>query len=103
MPFEIIVTTFSKVLEPQYVPFKFTLKGRNSGVRIGNAATIALEPIKNPVSGATEEVRIQHKTGFIFQSADCVSAKECKASVSSELNFSYPHKSGFVTKVKYKN
>ncbi len=102
MPFEIIVTTFSKVLEPKYVPFKFNIKGKNSSVRIGNAAAMTFEPIKNPVNGQEEGICVDHETGFIFKKAQCVSAKECRASVG-ELNFSYPGKNGFVTKIKYSN
>ena len=32
MPFEIIATTFSKVYDPQFVPFKFMIKGKKSSV-----------------------------------------------------------------------
>lgn len=102
LPFEIIVNTFSKVLEPQYVPFHFQMDGRNSSVTMGNAATIALEPIKNPVTGEPESVRVEHATGFIFQDAVCVSARECRVAVGV-LNFSYPNRAGFVTKVRYSN
>jgi hypothetical protein len=102
MPFEILVNTFSKVLEPQYVPFEFQMAGRNSSAKIGNAMSIALEPIKNPVTGDPESVRIEHATGFIFKDAECVSAKECRVS-AGELNFSWPDKAGFVTKIKYGN
>jgi len=66
LPFEIIVTTFSKILEPQFVPFQFQLNGRNSGVTVGNAINVAVEPIKNPVTGEPESVRIEHSTGFIL-------------------------------------
>ena len=102
MPFEIIVTTFSKVLDPQYVPFKFNVQGKNSSVKVGNKMAIALEPIKNPVTGQEEGIRVEHETGFIFKSAECVSAKECIASVDG-LNFSYPNKNGFISKIKYSN
>lgn len=102
VPFEIIATTFSKVLDPQYLPFKFTLKGRNSTVKIGNAISLALEPIKNPVTGAAEGLRIEHETGFIFKGAEVVSAKTCRSSVG-ELDYSYPGKSGFISKIKYGN
>ena len=54
VPFEIIVTTFSKVLEPQFVPFKFNIKGKNSSVKVGDVLTMAFEPIKNPVTGESE-------------------------------------------------
>ena len=102
MPFEIIATTFSKVLEPQYVPFKFRIKGKNSSVQIGRSAEMAFEPIKNPVTKSQESIRVEHETGFIFKSAEVVSAKLCKGR-TGELDFSYPNKNGFVTKIKYSN
>jgi hypothetical protein len=42
------------------------------------------------------------ETGFVFKSADAVSARECRVS-AGELNFSHPNKCGFVTRVKYGN
>ena len=102
MPFEIIAATLSKVLDPQFVPFQFNLDGKNSRSRMGSAVTMEFEPIKNPVTGGQEGIRVVHDTGFIFQSADCVSAKTCQA-VIGELNFSWPGKAGFVAKVKYAN
>ncbi len=102
MPFEIIVTTFSKVLEPQFLPFKFNIKGKNSSVKIGDKVVIDLEPIKNPMTGAEESVRIEHATGFIFQSAECVSTKECMSAVDG-LRYSHVGRSGFVSKIKYSN
>jgi hypothetical protein len=102
LPFEILAGTFSKILEPQYVPFQFRLDGKNSSVKIGNAVSVALEPIKNPVTGEPESVRVEHATGFVFKAAECVSAKECRIS-AGELNFSWPNKAAFVTKIKYGN
>lgn len=102
MPFEIIVTTFSKLLEPQYLPFKFNINGRNSSVQVGNAMNVALEPIKNPVTGEPESVRVQHATGFMFKEAECVSAAKMEVKVG-ELSFAYPNKAAFVTQVKYGN
>jgi hypothetical protein len=102
LPFELIVTTFSKVLEPRFTRFEFDFNGRNSGVRVGDAMSVKLEPIKNPVTGEPESVQIQHATGFIFQQAECVSAAEMNVAVG-ELNFSWPDKAGFVTQVQYHN
>jgi hypothetical protein len=105
MPFEIFAMVLSTVLEPQFVPFEFRLNGRNSSVTIGSALAMNFEPIKNPVSGEPEQIRVEHGTGFIFKSAEVVSAKECKSSIpgAKVLNFSWPSKAGFVTKVKYGN
>lgn len=102
LPFEIIVTTFSKILEPRYVPFKFNINGRNSSVQVGDAIKVVVEPIKNPVTGATESVRVEHATGFIFKGAECVSAAQMKVD-AGELKFSWPDKAAFVTQIKYSN
>ena len=102
MPFEIIVTTFSKLLEPSYVPFKFNFDGRNSSVQVGDAIAVAVEPIKNPVTGEPESVRIEHSTGFMFKEAECVSAAKMNVN-AGELKFSWPNKAGFVTQIKYGN
>jgi hypothetical protein len=102
MPFEIIVQLVGTLLDPIYAPFEFNADGQNSSVKIGDIASMAFEPIKNPVTGEPESVRIEHETGFIFQGADVVSAKEGKISIDG-LDFSYPDKSGFVTTVNYSN
>ena len=102
MPFEIIVTTLSRVLEPQYVSFEFNLNGRNSSVNVGKAIQMRFEPIKNPVTGQPEGVRVEHETGFMFKGAECVSAEVCESQVD-DLKFSWPGKAGFVTQVKYGN
>ena len=102
LPFEILATTFSKILEPLYVPIDFKVNGRNSSVKVGNAMSVVVEPIKNPVTREPESVRIEHSTGFIFKSAECVSAMEMQVDVG-ELKFSWPDKAGFVTQIKYSN
>ena len=102
MPFEILVTTFSKFLDPQFVPFQFNFNGLNSSVKVGTAITLTTAPIKNPVTGEPESVRIQHGTGFIFKEADCVSAEEMRVA-AGELTFSWPQKAAFVTKIRYGN
>jgi hypothetical protein len=81
LPFEILVTTFSKILEPRYVPFQFNFNGRNSSFQIGNIMSLAVEPIKNPVTGEPESVRVQHATGFIFKEAEAVSAAKMEANL----------------------
>ena len=100
MPFEIIAATLSTVLEPQFVPFQFDLKGRTSRATVGQAVTIDVEPIKNPISGAPEALRVEHETGFLFKSAEVVSAKVCQAS-AGVLKFSHPNKAAFVAHVTY--
>lgn len=102
MPFEIIVQTLSNVLDPLFVPFDFTWNGRNSRVKIGRHLEMETEPIKNPVTGQSEGVKIVHETGFIFQQADVVAGKTCNVS-AGEIAFSWPNKAGFVSRIRYGN
>ena len=102
IPFEIVAGTFSKILDPLFVPLRFVFNGRNSSLQIDNSLTVVLEPIKNPVTGTPESVRVQHATGFIFQEAECLSAAKMDVK-TGELNFSWPDKAGFVAQVKYGN
>jgi hypothetical protein len=102
LPFEVFPALVTNLLEPQYVRFQFDVKGRDSSATMGNAAALAFEPIKNPVTGEPESIRVDHGTGFIFKSAEVVSAKECRASIGG-LTFSWPDKSGFVSQIRYGN
>jgi hypothetical protein len=100
LPFELLATTFSKLLPPQFLPMEFHLDGRQSSVQVGDAMRAVFEPIRNPVTRQPESVRIEHSTGFIFKQAECVSAAAMQAN-AGELNFSWPNKAGFVTRVQY--
>ena len=102
LPFEILATTFTTLLEPRFVPFDFHLDGLQSSVRVGDGMRIALEPIKNPVTREPEQVAIHHGTGFIFKIAECASARE-GAVDEKEMKFSYPDKAGFVSRIHYAN
>jgi hypothetical protein len=102
IPFEILVTTFSNVLPPHYVPFEFQLNGKDSAVQAGNVLRIAMEPVKNPVTGQAEGVRVEHETGFIFKSAEVTSGKVCESNIEG-LRFTYPNKAAFFASIRYGN
>jgi hypothetical protein len=81
----------------------FQFNGRNSSLKIGGGAmSVVVEPIKNPVTGEPESVRVQHSTGFIFKEAEAVASKECIVN-AGPVKFSWPNKAAFVTTVKYSN
>ena len=102
LPFEILATTFTTLLEPQFVPFDVKIDGLQSSARLGDNFRIALEPIKNPVTGNNEEVTVTHGTGFIFKSAECASAREGSVALD-QMKFSYPNKAGFIAQIHYGN
>lgn len=102
LPFEILVTTLVNVLPPQFVPFTFNIDGRNSSARMGDAVTIQLAPIKNPVTGESEFSRIEHETGFVFKTGEVVAAAVAEVSCNG-LSYSWPSKAGFFAQIRYGN
>jgi hypothetical protein len=102
MPFEAFQMIFSNMLPPIFAPFTWKFDGLNSSVKVGDMVSTQLEPIKNPVTGEAESIRVEHATGFVFKAADCASAKEDRVNTPA-MQFSYPNKAAFVTKVKYGN
>jgi hypothetical protein len=102
MPFEIFAAVTSKWIEPQFVPFEFHLDGKHGSARAGDALALAVEPIRNPVSGGEESIRIEHSTGFIFKLGEVVAASKCEAHLP-DVSFSWPNKAGFICRVNYSN
>ena len=45
LPFEIIASLVGNLLGPHFVPFDFNINGSNSSVKIGDAVSMAFEPI----------------------------------------------------------
>jgi hypothetical protein len=102
LPFEILATTFSTLLEPRFVPFDVKIDGLQSTAQLGENFRIALEPIKNPVTREDEQVAVNHGTGFIFKTAECASAREGSVDTKG-MKFSYPDKAGFIARIHYGN
>lgn len=102
LPFEILATTFTTLLEPQFARFEFNIDGVNSSVRVDDRFRIALEPIRNPVTREPEQVAVNHGTGFIFKTAECASAREGAVNYE-KMSFSYPDKAGFISRIRYGN
>jgi hypothetical protein len=102
LPFEILATTFSKLLEPRFEKIQFNWNGLKSGFTVGDMLHVALGPILNPVTKQPESVSVNHGTGFVFKEAECASADEFRLD-AGELKYSWPKKAAFVTKVTYSN
>ena len=102
--FHIFSLIVSKHHDPIFAPFEFSFdkNGRVARLVAKGVLETDVEPIKNPVSGDPESIRVEHESGFLFKWAHVVSAKEGRAAVG-ELNFNHPNKAGFVTQVKYGN
>ncbi len=100
LPFELIATTFSTLLEPRYVSIDFKVAGKDSSITIGKLMNVILEPMRNPVTGAIHEAQIVLPNGFIFTKGETLNTKECVVN-DGPINFSYPGKNGHYAVVRY--
>ena len=84
LPFDILDSVTSTLMDTIYAPFELNLAGINSGVKIGRNAEIyelAQSRVKNPVTGEDEELYLDKPTGF--------TTKRSELGMSTRAVFSY--------------
>lgn len=63
-PWTIFMAVAGKRFDTRYLPFEVHVDGLNSKARAGEAYTVELGPILNPVTGEPEEIYVDKPTGF---------------------------------------
>jgi hypothetical protein len=69
-PWQIVMTTVSKLHGPEFAPFEFTADGLSSRMRAGAFVTVEMEPVRNKTTNAEVHPRAILPEGFIFKEAD---------------------------------
>lgn len=69
-PWQIFAAVTEKWFEPVFAAFEVSIDGLHSKARAGKYLEIELSPIKNPVTGAVEELQLRKPTGFTSTWAD---------------------------------
>ena len=69
-PFAIFAAVTETVLHPIFARFDCSMNGLESRVRVPGVLEMSLTTIKNPVTGAPEEVKLVKPTGFTSLEAD---------------------------------
>ncbi|MCK5624062.1 MAG: DUF1326 domain-containing protein, partial [Alphaproteobacteria bacterium] len=98
--FNIYGSTIEHEPDPVVAPidFAFDLAARTGVVRVDGVLDIAVEPIRNPVTGAAHRALIRLPEGFEFRQAEMASADFTGAGV---LNFDHKGRYGLLTEVAY--
>lgn len=89
-PWAIVGATLTKVHGPRYVPYDLKLEGDRSALRAGESLELAMEPIRNPVSGAEVHPGAVLPEGFIFKEGSFASSTAYR--VSDGITFEHPGK-----------
>ena len=99
--FNIYGSTIARELDPVFAPIEFSadLKARKGGFKVPGLMEMALEPIRNPVTGAEHLAQIRLPTGFEFREAEMASGRF--SAEGSELGMSNKDCYGFLAYVAY--
>lgn len=87
-PWRIFASVASKILDPIFTRISVKIDGIRSRARGGNVVNLALEPIRNPVTGKVEELRLVKPTGFTSKWADLGRSRTMKLA-APELAFEH--------------
>jgi hypothetical protein len=68
--FEVLASIVTEVKEPAVVPIDFQVEGRQGTITVGDAMANSFGPIKNPVTGAEETVRVAIPGGLEYSRGD---------------------------------
>src|SRR5256885_848989 len=93
MPFDVFASVTETHLDPVVAPIQVKLDGINSEVLIdgGRVYELAISRIKNPVTGAEEEIYLDKPSGFTSLRSEMGTARTHRVDID-ELSWSYPGK-----------
>lgn len=99
--FNIYGSTFDTELDPVFAAIEFScdLAKRTGHFKVPGVMEMAIEPIRNPVTGAEHHARIQLPNGFEFRDGEMASGRF--SAEGSELGFDNKDCYGVLTSVAY--
>ena len=89
---QVFSTTLTSALPTQYKPIELKIdeKSGTASVRVPGVLEGAVEPIKNPITGAPHRARVTLPTGFEYAEAEFLTGS-AKSSVEPKLDFQATH------------
>jgi len=101
-PWPLFARTFDKWLKTSHVPFEWKSDGAHSEVVAGDILRVALQPIRNPVTGKEARVRILLPDGLITKEEN-VTATKTFSLFADELKYAWPGRTAFYATVQHNN
>jgi hypothetical protein len=98
--FNVIGSTFEKEFDPitTRIELDYDLDARTGRIVMPEAGEVAMEPIRNPVTGAPHHARIHLPTGFEFKEAEMTSST---FKGTGALKFDHANRYGFIIRFAY--
>lgn len=99
--YNIYGATIERELEPVFAPIDFTcdLEARTGRLEVPGVMTLAIEPIRNPVTGRPHRAQIRLPEGFEFREAEITSGSF--TGEGDELGFANRDGYAYLTRIAY--
>jgi hypothetical protein len=101
-PWPIFAPTFDKWLETLYLPFQWKFDGANSEVVAGEQLRVALQPMRNPVTGKEVSSKILLPDGLMTKEENVTTTKVFSM-FTDGLKFAWPGRAAFYATVEHGN
>jgi hypothetical protein len=102
--FEIFAAALPNQRDLMYVPLEFEMQDRqHARVRIPDAAELAVEPIRNPVTGEAFPARIVLPAGFEYQESEQLNATTNRVTTGGELSWEHHDVYGATAVIDWSN
>lgn len=99
-PFEIFSTTYSEPARVVYGPFQITRDGKRATLRLGDIASVDIEPVISDMDNSEANARMILPDGFIWKDSEIVNTKICEVNAQG-LSFRHENSSAFLSEVEY--
>jgi hypothetical protein len=103
MPWEALAGTVGRLEGPIRTPVEIKVDGRRSSVRIAGAVDVQFEPLRNPVTGAENEVHIVYPNGGFFWNDGDVATTTTMRAEHGDFRLEWPGKYSSVAEVNWTN
>lgn len=103
MPWEALAGTITRFEGPIRAPIEIRYQGRRSSVRIPGVIELELEPMRNPVTNAEQDVKITYPSGGFFWDEAEVATTTAMRAEHGDLRIEWPGKYASVAEVNWSN
>jgi hypothetical protein len=86
-PWQIIMTTITKLHGPEFAKFEFSADSYNSRIRAGDFVVVEMEPVRNKVTKAETHPRAILPEGFIVKEAELGASRTFR--ISGPVSFDH--------------
>jgi len=102
MPWGLFAATIDQWLETSFVPFEWEFDGAKSMYKAGGEIHAALDPMRNPVTGAEASAKILLPNGLVTKELNATATKSYSV-FTKGLKFAAPGKYGFYATVEHRS